>query len=91
MIIEKPLIIKCDNCDEIIEVDIDMECVGEYERQMGAEYEYEGIIEDDCPKCGNLLYVKISAWEYPVGALNYEDIKVEGAEIMRKPSLSLYD
>lgn len=53
MIIAKPLIIKCDNCDEIIEVDTDMECVGEYERQMGAEYEYEGIIEDDCPKCGN--------------------------------------
>lgn len=91
MKIIKPLLVKCDECDEIIEVDADMDCVSEDERQMGIEYEYEGIVEEVCPNCGNELNIKISAWEYPEGALNYNETEVVGAEIIEEPKFSLLD
>jgi hypothetical protein len=91
MKIIKPLVIKCDECDEIIEVDTDMECVSEDERQMGVEYEYEGIVEEICPKCGNELNIRIYAWEYPEGALNDSETEVVGAEIIEEPRFSPYD
>lgn len=47
-------------------------------RGMGTEIVYSFEEEEhECPRCGKAY--KISGWisEYPVGAFNYEDIKIE--------------
>ena len=58
---------------------------------MGLEIEYESIIEECCPKFGNSLYIKLSVWEYPEGALNSSDEVIEGAEIIEGPDYNPYD
>lgn len=91
MRITKPLIIECSNCNEIIEIDTDLEAVSSDERSMGYEIEYEGIIEDSCPNCGNPLYIKISVWEYPEGVLNYNETTIDGANILEEPHFTPFD
>ncbi len=71
MKIIKPPIVECNNCNEIIEVDTYLESVSFDERPMGPEIEYEGLIEDNCPNCNNQLFIRISVWEYPSGAVNF--------------------
>lgn len=90
MLVVKPITIKCENCDQLIEVETDVDCIGRYERQMGEECEYEAVAEEDCHKCGSLLYVKMSIWEYPVGALNNLETEVDGAKIIGEPVISLH-
>lgn len=91
MKIIKPLVVECEECNNTIEIDTDMECVASDERNMGIEIEYEGVVEACCPKCGNDIYVKFSAWEYPEGALNYYDTIVDGVIIIKEPTFSCYD
>ncbi|MBB3045901.1 hypothetical protein FHR99_000137 [Litorivivens lipolytica] len=59
-----------------------MDAVSSEERGMGPEVEYEGELECECPNCGNVLLVRHSAWEYPVGALNYSENYVSGGELV---------
>ena len=89
MKIIKTFVVKCDVCNEIIEVHDDMDCVNHDDRQMGFEYEYERIVEEVCPNCGNELNIIISAWEYTGRALNYKQTKVIVAEIIEEPKFSL--
>lgn len=88
MFLKTPLITQCLECQNIIEVEGDMDCVDTDDRSMGTEYEFESIIEDNCPCCGNPLYVKISVWEYPQGMINDYDIDIDGAEIITPPVFS---
>lgn len=85
MRLNRPFIIQCKNCKDIIEIDMDVEAVDFYERSMGTEIEFEGDIEDRCPCCGNSIQIKISVWEYPVGAVNYQSETIEGAVILEDP------
>lgn len=48
----------------------------------GTECQYEGIIEDTCPNCGNSIFINLSVWEYPVGVVNYQEETIEGDEIL---------
>lgn len=41
--IKKPYKVKCRSCGVQINIDLDLECVSTYERQMGMELEYEAI------------------------------------------------
>ncbi len=91
MKLNKPILIKCNECDEIIEVETDIECVSSYEREMGTEREYESILDENCPKCGNCIYIKLSTWEYPEGAINNCEEVIEGAEILEEPDYNLFD
>ncbi len=91
MKLSKPLLIKCNTCQEIIEVDTDLILVSSYERQMGPETEYEGVVEDFCPNCNNPIYIQILAWEYPIGALNYTRTTSDGAKIIQDASFSIFE
>lgn len=78
--IKKPYKVKCRSCGVQINIDLDLECVSTYERQMGMELEYEAICESECLNCGADILVRVQAWEYPVGVLNYQNVELEGVE-----------
>lgn len=50
---------------------------------MGAEIFYHGSGDFTCPNCDEAVEVEYEASEYPVGALNYSEIKVNGGEILQ--------
>ena len=61
---------------------MDFECVSTNERNMGMEFDYEGIYDLPCPNCGKDIYAQIEVYEYPPGAINYvANTIVDGAEI----------
>lgn len=47
------------------------------EREMGTESTYDVEFEYDCPMCKTELSVEGQVFEYPVGAINSEEIKVK--------------
>lgn len=91
MKLEHPLIIKCKYCTEIIEVETTLECIFSNERSMGFECEYESIIEDLCPSCQNPIYLRLSVWEYPLGAINFHEEQLQGADIIDGPKYTPFD
>lgn len=76
MELKKPLKVKCQNCGTIIDADLDFECVSTNERDMGTEFDYEGVFEGVCPGCGKDIFIKVEAYEYPEGVVNYLDNQV---------------
>ena len=56
---------------------------------MGEEIEYrhEGGIE--CGNCGNEISFRISGYEYPVGAFNYEDCEIAGGRFEEEPHMGV--
>lgn len=91
MRLDRPIIIKCNRCGEIVEIDMDFDCVSVEERSMGDESEYEGMLEDVCPCCANEIEIRCSVWEYPLGVVNYHDEKIEGADILDGPEYNPFD
>jgi hypothetical protein len=89
--LENDLIIKCDYCDLIYVIDKDSLDVNtySYERNMGVEVEYNFVGEYCCEECGNSMEYTIKAYEYPVGALNYEDYESKGCTFVQKPSMKV--
>lgn len=73
-------VIDCPYCGAANRIDFEDECESwSEERQMGAEITYSFDIEDcECKSCSRAFHVSGYICEYPVGAYNYEDIKVEG-------------
>ena len=59
------------------------------ENRMGEEIEYrhEGFIE--CDNCGNEISFRISGYEYPVGAFNYEDSEIAGGRFEEEPHMGV--
>lgn len=81
----KYLKFQCENCGRIhkyhkLDFDLDFQCVGGSERNMGIEnlYVAEEIIE--C-SCGNQIDINFEVWEYPEGVHNYDTIGIDGAEL----------
>lgn len=85
------LIIKCDDCDSIYKIDKDSLDVStySYERNMGDEVEYNFVGEHRCEECGNSMEYTVKAYEYPVGALNYEDYESNGCTFVQEPSITV--
>lgn len=82
MKLRKPLQLQCNNCRKIFETDIEFECVSTNERNLGLEIDYEGIYDMPCPNCGRDIFVRIEAYEYPPGVVNYvRNTIVDEAEI----------
>ena len=44
-----------------------------------------------CPNCGNEFVLELNVWEYPVGAINYQDENCEGAEIVEGLEYNPFD
>lgn len=85
------LIIQCDECGSIYIIDKDSLDVDtySYERNMGDEVEYIFVGEYCCEECGNRMHYTVRAYEYPVGALNYEDYESRGCTFAQAPSIAV--
>lgn len=87
------IVIRCCSCGEVIVLDKnDYEpetyCYDHGENAMGEEFEY--IIQDDIVcSCGNRMAFRISGFEYPVGAFNYESNEVFGGEFEEDPHMGI--
>ena len=78
--------IECSKCKNVFDVDgsdIYVDVVGSEERNMGPETFYSGNSEFICPKCENGIEIEYEASEYPIGALNYSEVNISGAEIIK--------
>lgn len=89
MKIKKPYRVKCSRCGEINVLDLDLQCVSSYERNMGPELEHMAIFDDLCIKCSADIRVRVEAWEYPEGNLEDYSVVIEGAEEMEEPEFSI--
>ncbi|MCL2246736.1 MAG: PIN-like domain-containing protein [Lentimicrobiaceae bacterium] len=74
---------KCGRTHRYLERDLDLEfeCVGSSERNMGAENQYTATEYFEC-KCGNDIYATFEVWEYPMGVHNYNSVEIEGADLI---------
>ena len=86
--------IRCGRCGKITGIhkeDFDFESYvyDRGENGMGEEIEYrhEGGIE--CGNCGNEISFRISGYEYPVGAFNYEDCEIAGGRFEEEPHMGV--
>ena len=88
--------LKCDTCSHVFDIDLDnydldwelADTLDHGDNAMGEEYHYEAMIEAECPVCHKPITVKLNIWEYPVGAYNYEEIEVDGAEKVKVCDIS---
>lgn len=87
------IVIRCDSCGEIIVLDKDDFEFESYsydhgENAMGEEIEY--VIQDEIVcSCGHRLSFRISGFEYPIGAFNYESTEILGGEFEEKPHMGI--
>lgn len=51
------------------------------------EYRYDGVIV--CEECGNEIQFRISGFEYPVGAYNYDDYEIYGGDFEKSPIVGI--
>ena len=63
---------------------------GTEERSMGTESFYSDTIVFECDNCKNELEIELNFWEYPIGALNYSDVKTTGCIIIEEPDYLKY-
>lgn len=63
------------------ELELDFDCIGSDERNMGPENEYQAEEYFEC-ECGNDIKVTFGVWEYPSGIHNYDEVEVERAELI---------
>jgi hypothetical protein len=87
----QPYNVKCEQCGTVIDLDIDMECMSSYERNMGPELEYLGTFDGTCPECGSDITVQIEAWEYPEGALEGYNVSKQGVDTIDSPQFNMMD
>lgn len=85
---------RCGHCRHSLgihreEFDIECNVYDRGENSMGdeAEYRIEGYAE--CPECGNEITFRISGYEYPMSAYNYEDNEIEGGEFEEDPQMGV--
>ena len=79
--------IKCSKCGHIITIpcdELEFENVAAEERQMGTETTHSATGEITCPKCGNEISYEYDVWEYPVGAFNSDDVKIQKGTLVQK-------
>lgn len=85
--------LKCNSCQDEFEIDLQdydlsWEVVDTFDHgdnAMGEEIHHEAVIEVDGHSCGENeepIVVTLGVWEYPIGAFNYQEIEVEGAEMI---------
>lgn len=72
-------VIECPHCGIANRIDFtDVSESWTEDRQMGEEITYSFDIDNfECQSCGKIFHVSGYICEYPIGAYNYEEIKVE--------------
>ena len=77
---------ECNACTKIhsyhkSQFDLEFECVGSTERNMGAENHYQAKEQLSCD-CGYDIEASFNVWEYPLGVHNYDSVELEGAKLL---------
>ncbi len=81
--------LKCNNCGteyKYEDSELEVECTGSDERQMGPEKMYSGTLDFNCEKCDNHIIAEFNFWEYPVLVLNYSEYSEEGCVVLEEPN-----
>lgn len=78
---------RCDNCMNVTvyeedDIDLDFDCIDSHERSMGVENHHQAVNHLHCLACGSDVLAKFNIWEYPVGITNYDEVELEGAELL---------
>ena len=86
------LIIKCNSCGVRYTIDTNMLdedsfSVGEF--GMGDRVQHEFVGEIECDNCGEKLFFKLCGYEYPVGALEYQDVETNGCDVIEEPFMEM--
>ena len=86
--------IRCARCGQITgihreDIDFDSYVYDRGDRGMGEEVEFrhDGCVE--CCHCGSEISFRISGYEYPVGAFNYEDSEIRGGSFESEPHMGV--
>ncbi len=86
--------IQCGHCGYkfgLHKEELDIECYvydrGENSMGEEAEYRIEGFTE--CPECGQEISFRVSGYEYPLGAYNYEDNEIDGGYFDEEPQMGV--
>lgn len=92
MKIESDIFIRCERCGCVFgihkdEIEFEAYVYDHGENGMGGEVEYRYDDAIECRNCGNEICFRISGFEYPVGAFNYEDYKIEGGDFIEEPHM----
>lgn len=87
------IMIKCDKCGRVFsvwegELGMEWENTGTEERGMGPEEMWSSKNEYCCPHCANEIAIEFSVSEYPMGCINYENVDIEGGEVLSSPDVS---
>lgn len=87
------ILVRCGTCGELFPFDagdMNFEWEGGVvdDRGMGYEMEYESQESCFCPNCKKQIDLTLQVWEYPMGAFNYQNIKIEGGVIEEPIDLS---
>ena len=68
-------VVECPHCGASVRIDLEDECsTTSCEGQMGPEILYEFDFEGECDICGGRFRAAGHVSEYPIGALNHENI-----------------
>lgn len=69
----------CPECENVIKINLSDTITDQSseERGMGPEIEYSIEAEGTCDNCDYEYTVSGSIYEYPIGAENYNDLKIE--------------
>lgn len=79
----------CGKCRKEFYMEWEFDITGFSEEPMGECVWYEGEGQQDCPECGNILYGKFSAMEYPAGTLEtISEIKILDSAETEKSEIS---
>lgn len=86
--------IRCHRCGHIITVykddlHINVSFYDHGENGMGDETIYEIQHEIECLECGSRIEIEIIGTEYPVGAYDYDNARVFGADFIDVPSMGI--
>jgi hypothetical protein len=88
MEIKLPYRVECLNCGAKVLIDMELECVGSYERKMGLELEHLAAFDGVCPECERDIFIQVEVWEYPEGNIEDYGVVTKGAKEVEKLELN---
>ena len=92
MILTDDPVIRCNSCDAEFKIDKDMlncdaYCMGK--GGMGEQYEQDFVFKVVYEKCGQRMWLKLYAIEYPVGAQDSQFQESEGCEVIYELAIEM--
>lgn len=79
--------LKCNKCGTINSIDSEdllFDVVESEERNMGVSKCHSTDFDIECSNCGAGISGKYDVWEYPVGAIDSNDVEVDGGTLVSK-------